>query len=560
MIYDPRLGDIESDISSPKKNSLWALAGSLFAEISFPKLLAAWLLLIGLPGLALGLAPIVFALGLVGAFDAARALQAEAFSVLALILVAVGALAMSRRLFRLAEHNFWALNALGVQPFYAAIREILRQTFERRFAPGEAVLRARAGAAILAGLLVSLGALGVFYAVWPKTVWIADPRLLIEPIALARAALANACALVALYVAGAGLFWGLADGLMDQPRDFSDYDATRQGEKIWRVAHLSDLHAIGENYGFRIESGRAGPRGNQRLQQVFALLDQADARQPLDVVLATGDLTDAGLAAEWADFDDALQDFPNVARKFLALPGNHDLNIVDKSNPARLELPGAPHKMLRKLRLLAMLDRFQGARCLTAQGERLSALLAERGAQMQKFFDSGEGRKNFDALWRRSFPLVLPPTSEDGLGVILLNSNADTHFSFTNALGMVPLDEVVAVEKILADHPRAGFLIGLHHHLVEYPRPARKISERIGTALINGNWLARRLQKYGDRVIVLHGHRHIDWIGRCGTLRIVSAPSPVMAPDGSPHFYLHRFAMRDGALAMLAPEKISIAV
>ncbi|MBQ8105791.1 MAG: FAD-dependent oxidoreductase, partial [Afipia sp.] len=33
------------------------------------------------------------------------------------------------------------------------------------------------------------------------------------------------------------------------------------------------------------------------------------------------------------------------------------------------------------------------------------------------------------------FPLALPPDREDGLGVILLNSNADTHFSFTNALG-----------------------------------------------------------------------------------------------------------------------------
>ena len=41
-------------------------------------------------------------------------------------------------------------------------------------------------------------------------------------------------------------------------------------------------------------------------------------------------------------------------------------------------------------------------------------------------------------LWARVFPMVLPPQDEDGLAVIVLNSNADTHFSFTNALGMIP--------------------------------------------------------------------------------------------------------------------------
>ena len=35
------------------------------------------------------------------------------------------------------------------------------------------------------------------------------------------------------------------------------------------------------------------------------------------------------------------------------------------------------------------------------------------------------------------FPLILPPRSRDGLGVAMLNSNADTNFSFTNALGMI---------------------------------------------------------------------------------------------------------------------------
>jgi len=38
------------------------------------------------------------------------------------------------------------------------------------------------------------------------------------------------------------------------------------------------------------------------------------------------------------------------------------------------------------------------------------------------------------------------------------------------------------------------------------------------------------LKPYASRVVVMHGHRHIDWIGSCGRLKIISAPSPVMGP------------------------------
>ena len=41
---------------------------------------------------------------------------------------------------------------------------------------------------------------------------------------------------------------------------------------------------------------------------------------------------------------------------------------------------------------------------------------------------------------------------------------------------------------------------------------------------------------------VMHGHRHIDWIGMCGLLKITSAPSPVMGPndDAPTHFHIHK--------------------
>src|SRR6185437_11772321 len=54
-VIDPRCGDIEDDASSPKRRSLLSLAGSLLLEISLPKLILAWILLLVVPGLLLGL-------------------------------------------------------------------------------------------------------------------------------------------------------------------------------------------------------------------------------------------------------------------------------------------------------------------------------------------------------------------------------------------------------------------------------------------------------------------------------------------------------------------------
>jgi hypothetical protein len=156
---------------------------------------------------------------------------------------------------------------------------------------------------------------------------------------------------------------------------------------------------------------------------------------------------------------------------------------------------------------------------------------------------------------------VLPPDREDGLGIILLNSNADTHFSFTNALGMVSAEQVRGLEIASQQYPRACWIVALHHHVVEYPRPARALSERIGTALINGNWFVRKLQPLSGRTILMHGHRHIDWIGHCAGLVVVSAPSPVMeaTDDQTTGFYIHTLAIgTDERLRLLTPERITV--
>ncbi len=58
-LVDPRGGDIETDASSPERRSLLAIAGNLLAEVSLPKMAVALGMLIVVPAVLVGLAPIV---------------------------------------------------------------------------------------------------------------------------------------------------------------------------------------------------------------------------------------------------------------------------------------------------------------------------------------------------------------------------------------------------------------------------------------------------------------------------------------------------------------------
>ena len=97
--------------------------------------------------------------------------------------------------------------------------------------------------------------------------------------------------------------------------------------------------------------------------------------------------------------------------------------------------------------------------------------------------------------------------------------------------------------------------------MIEYPWAAKALSERVGTALINGNWFIRSLKPLVGRALLMHGHRHIDWIGECAGLRIVSAPSPVMEATNEEQtaFYIHTLAIDPEALLRLRqPERVVV--
>jgi Calcineurin-like phosphoesterase len=571
MLIDPRHGDIEDDAASPGQRSLLAIAGSLLVEISLPKLLFAWTVLLLLPAVLLGLAPLLVSAWF-STLSEQLATLTEIGTALALLAIAAVGWIGWRPLFRIAEVNFWSLNALAVQPGYAFTREALRHLTERisgRKLTVAGRARLRSANSLAAGIILSTCAVLMAMLAWPASRWTGGWSDLVLLHRLAVPTLANAVVLVSAYLAVASLMWGFADASMQQPVDLAAFDTASPSGRRWRVAHLSDLHVIGEPYGFRIESGRAGPRGNGRLDRVLAHLSAIHAIDPLDHVLITGDMTDAGRAGEWATFLDAMALYPELAARTVMMPGNHDVNIVDRANPARLDLPFSPGKRLRQIRTLSAMAAVQGhrVRVVDASGkptETLNEALAPHRDAIAAFAAHGGLRRAaaLRGLFDDQFPMILPPEVEDGLGIAILNSNAETHFSFTNALGLVSVEQTHRFEAAIRHYPAARWIVALHHHVVEYPMPVKAFSERIGTALINGSWFERRLEALAGRAVVMHGHRHIDWIGACGALKIISAPSPVMnaTDDMATRFYIHTLAAGpDGQLGLLPPQRVEIA-
>src|SRR5262249_34779525 len=244
------------------------------------------------PAVLLGLTPLVATAWLATVSGHILALTEIGAALVLVVLVALGWIGW-RPLLRIAEVNFWSLNALAIQPGYAFCREALRHLAERVFARHSTAGRARLRAASSAGAGIVLCGCAALIAsfIWPGSRWMGTVTDLAAPHRLVVPTLANAVVLVSGYFAIAALVWGFADASMDQPLDLAAFDTAPPGGRTWRVAHLSDLHAVGERYGFRIESGRGGPRGNERLDRVMARLAAIHSAHPLDLVLVSGDMT-----------------------------------------------------------------------------------------------------------------------------------------------------------------------------------------------------------------------------------------------------------------------------
>src|SRR5215467_10407527 len=170
-IVDPRHGDIEDDVSSPKSRTLVSLAGSLLVEISLPKLILSWVLILIIPALTLGLTPILVSAWCMKVWGKMTSSLIGIWPLLLFAIVVALGWFWGGTLFRLAESGFWSLNSLTVEPGYVTCRESLRHLAEQLLssrATKDNVARARAAAAVVAGLLVCVLAVLALLLVWPS--------------------------------------------------------------------------------------------------------------------------------------------------------------------------------------------------------------------------------------------------------------------------------------------------------------------------------------------------------------------------------------------------------
>jgi hypothetical protein len=102
---------------------------------------------------------------------------------------------------------------------------------------------------------------------------------------------------------------------------------------------------------------------------------------------------------------------------------------------------------------------------------------------------------------------------------------------------------------VLRNSPHTAWIILLHHQVVEYPICSIPLRDRIGLALINAPDVLAAITPHASRVLVLHGHRHIDWIGTYGDVVLCSAPSASLGTEGKHDpgsFHVYDFSVGNG--------------
>lgn len=576
-IWDLRRGDYDDNRLSPQGGSLRSMALSTLFEFNYLKAPLGFLILLIVPAILVGIIPsLVVTYGQLVFQTAMYARGSLIFGVLLLIVLLGAALWIGRPLLSLAFDNLQHLRYILVFPVFVALREVLRVGAERLAARAMTPARLnqirKAGTLLAALIFASIGlaiVLSIELSVGLKLVNVER----VSAWATIKAAIGNALVILGASTVFESLYWLWREIKWSNPVLDWKPAQPHAAQPSLRIAHLSDLHLVGERYGFRMEAGSHGPHGNRCFRNTLRKLAAIDAQTHIDRVLITGDVTDAGTRAEWAEFLDIIRSCPIMRSRMSFVPGNHDVNIVDRTNPGRLDLPGSTGMTLRKLRVVLTLDAVQGDRAHVvdrvtgALGPLLKDYLREgnRPNLLRSLAERGtiRGRWEMTRLWDEIFPLVEPATSEDGYGLILLDSNAPSHVALTNAIGVVHPTQLKALRSVLRNFPNRSWIILLHHQVVEYPITSIKLSDRIGLALVNAPDVLAAIVPHASRVIVLHGHRHIDWIGTYGNVVLCSAPSATLGSESEKYrgcFHVYDLALDNGGDIRLAgAERLHVA-
>ncbi len=577
-VWNLRRGDFDDNRLSPYAGGLQKLFVAVVFEFNYLKAPVGFLFLIIGPALIVGVAPsLVVTYGQLVSHTT-RLAETNLVVIVGFVIVLLGAaIWIGRPLLAKAYLNFRHLQYTLVFPIFVAFRELLRTGAERlggSSMSAQRLGRIRQIATVLAALLFAAAGLAVAISIEVsfglKLVDVEHVRVW----AVIWAALGNAAVILGLSTALESLHWFWRELTLGGPAlDWVPGPSSPTASSVLRIAHLSDLHIVGERYGYRMEAGTHGPRGNRCFRNTLRKLAAIHAKRPLDWVLVTGDITDAGTRAEWTAFMDLLRTCPDLRTRFSLVPGNHDVNIVDRSNPGRLDLPWSAGQALRKLRYVLALDAVEGDRVYLidrasgALGPTLKDYLREsrRFQSLRMLAQTGSirGRWEITKAWEAIFPLVAPPPRDSSCGLILLDSNAPSHFSLTNAIGVVSPSQLKALKSVLRNSPDSAWILLLHHSVVEYPDSSISLKDRVGLALVNAPDVLAAVTPYASRLILLHGHRHMDWIGTWRNVVLSSAPSATLGTAGAEEFrgsfhVLELALAAEGSIRLIRTERVEV--
>src|SRR5215472_5913153 len=577
-IWDLRRGDYDDNRMSPLVGGLRSLLLSGAFEFNFLKAPVVFLTFIFVPVLLAGfMLSLAVSYGRLYLYAGSMAGSSRVLGLALSALFVALALWLGRPLLRLAVYNVQQLHYILIFPIFVALRELLRKIAEHFYESSitpEQLNRGRRIGSVLAALIFAGAGIALLFVAWSSF----GPQHLdtahIQPWRLIKAVLVNAAIVFGCSTAVASLVWLVQEVTLTGPvLDWTPQEVHGQSPSV-RIAHLSDLHIVGERYGYRMEAGTLGPRGNTCLVRAFRQLESFQSHTPVDRILVSGDITDAGTRAEWAEFADLLQAFPKLRSRLSFIPGNHDVNVVDRTNPGRMDLPWSVSQSLRKLRTVVALDMVQGERAHIVErasgklGPSLHDYLHKDGRveRLHSLAEHGSvrGRWEMEKVWDTIFPLVEPPQEGHQYGIILLDSNARSHLSLTNAIGFITPVQLRAMKSVLKSCPRCPWIITLHHQVVEYPVRCTSLMDRISLALVNASDVIHAIEPYASQTVVLHGHRHRVWIGACGGIVLCSAPSASLGSQSGEKyqgaFFIHDFILSpDAGIRLTRTDHVTVA-
>jgi hypothetical protein len=340
-----------------------------------------------------------------------------------------------------------------------------------------------------------------------------------EPPGVLRAlAWAGVCSLLELLLVPACV---VARGLASAPR-FPDLralpaPAAAQPPRACRIVHLSDLHLTGS----ADRPTGVGTAPGERL--IGSYLELVERVAP-ELVVITGDITDAGEAREWDSARRLL--LPLAAeRTVLLAPGNHDLSAAFGS-------PAGPGERLSSFLLLqAELDRARRALepasepVRSEDGRPLLGLVEPPGALARQA--------------RRLFPLQWS-SSDGATRVWILNSSVEEAPEFgRGVLGTFGAEQLSRLarrlEECAADARTREILVLLHHPCaLDFADLDLRAAFDVGKLAADPRDSQRLVQILRERAgsaqglswALLFGHRHERSLGRLDRIWLLEAPDP----------------------------------